>query len=201
MKTIVTISVLAVTMLVLGGCGSGQQEEVGFLSDYSKLMKESDSILRYVNQKKVGNYSAIIVDPVEVHLQSKAKAKDEAKLTQQQIEDLANYFQDAIVREIAKSGKKIAYQPGPGVARLRVALTDIEKSDAISMLPQASLAGVGIGGASVEAELIDSVTEEQLAVTVQSRTGSRVPFSTLGDWTAAKQVMDKWAKEMSKRLM
>ncbi|MHC4927869.1 MAG: hypothetical protein ACYTER_11215 [Planctomycetota bacterium] len=39
MKTIVTISVLAVTMLVLGGCGSGQQEEVGFLSDYSKLMK------------------------------------------------------------------------------------------------------------------------------------------------------------------
>jgi hypothetical protein len=198
MKTIFTSMVWAVSILILSGCGSEQQEQVGFLSDYSKLQKESESVLRYVNHKKLGNYSAFIIDPVEVRLH--IDEKKEGKLTRQEIEDLASYFRDALVRAVSDTDKKIAYNPGPGVARMRIALTDIKKSDAISMLPQASLLGAGIGGASAQAELVDSMTGEQIVASIQSKKGSRVPFSTLGDWTATKQVMDKWAKDLSERL-
>jgi hypothetical protein len=35
---------------------------------------------------------------------------------------------------------------------------------------------------------------------VESKKGSNIPFSTLGDWTAAKQVMDKWTKRFQELL-
>lgn len=68
------------------------------------------------------------------------------------------------------------------------------------MVPQASLLGAGVGGASMEAEVVDSMTGQQIAAVVQSKEGSRIPFSNLGDWTAAKGVMDSWAARFQKTL-
>ena len=67
-------------------------------------------------------------------------------------------------------------------------------------LPQAKLLGAGIGGASMEAEVVDSMTGEQIGAVVESKMGSRMPFANLGEWDAAKQVMDDWAKRFKKRL-
>ena len=106
----------------------------------------------------------------------------------------------AIREAVQRAGKKVVHRPGQGVARARIALTDIDKSHAISILPQASLLGAGIGGASMEAEAVDSVTGKQVAAVVQSGQGSKIPFASLGDWTAAKQAFDGWAKEFQKRL-
>lgn len=198
MKTKMMLVMMVVGLLVVSGCGSSNPANSGFLTDYSKLQKESDSMARYVNNQKLGNYSAFMVDRVEVHFHAGSKSKGE--LTQQEIADLTNYMHAAVVKAIQGAGKTIAYQPGAKTARLRIALTDINKSDAISLLPQASLMGAGIGGASAEAELLDSVTGEQIAATVQSKKGSHIPFATLGDWTAAKQVMDQWAENIGNRL-
>lgn len=198
MKSKMMLVMVMVSLLVLSGCGPAKQVNTGFLSDYSKLQKESDSVARYVNNQKLGNYSAFIVDHVEVHFH--AGTKGQGKLSQQEISDLTNYMHAAVVQAIKDSGKEIAYYPAPKTARIRIALTDIKKSDAISILPQASLIGAGIGGASAEAELLDSITGEQIVASVQSKKGSQIPFSALGDWTASKQVMDKWAGNIGERL-
>jgi hypothetical protein len=65
---------------------------------------------------------------------------------------------------------------------------------------QAKLIGAGIGGASMEAEIVDSMTGEQIGAVVESKMGTRMPFANLGEWDAAKQVMDDWAKRFKKRL-
>jgi hypothetical protein len=85
------------------------------------------------------------------------------------------------------------------VARIRVALTDIKETGALNILPQASLLGAGIGGAAMEAEVVDSLTGRQIGAVVESRKGSRVPFSNLGDWGTAKGVMDYWANRFKER--
>ena len=86
------------------------------------------------------------------------------------------------------------------MARVRVALTDIESSAMISVLPQASLLGAGIGGASMETEVVDSQTGQQIGAVIQSGKGSRIPFTNLGEWTATKQAIDSWVKKFQERL-
>ena len=44
-----------------------------------------------------------------------------------------------------------------------------------------------------------SVTGEQIGAVVESKKGSRIPFANLGDWDAAKQVINDWAKRLQKR--
>ena len=197
-RTLITLTVIMAAAIV-GGCGSKQQQvHSGFLSDYTKLQEESKSFFSYFNDAAFSTYSAFIIDPVKTEIYSNEKTK--GKLTQEQLSDLTNYMHVKIVEAFEGAGKKVVYQPANGVARVRVALTDIQKTHAINMLPQASLMGAGIGGASMEAEVVDSMTGQQIGAVVQSKLGSRIPFANLGDWTAAKSVMDAWGKRFQKRL-
>ncbi|MHC4132177.1 MAG: DUF3313 domain-containing protein [Planctomycetota bacterium] len=196
---IAAIGLLAVQL----GCGGKDLAKTGFLSDYSKLRAETDNKMMYINKTALDSYSSFIVDRVDLHLYSEAKARKEmnkGKITDQDIADLTNYMHSAIVKAIQDAGKKIAHKPGSGVARLRTALTDIESSHMISILPQASLLKAGIGGASMEAEVVDSQTGQQIGAVIQSGKGSRIPFTNLGEWTATKQAIDSWAKKLQERL-
>jgi hypothetical protein len=199
-----TVLVIAAAVVLAGMCGcSSEMAKTGFLSDYSKLKAESDSSYRYFNKPLAGKYTSLIIDPVGFHFKQGAEAikyKSEGKLTEQNIKDLANYFTSALTTAVIESGFKVAYQPGPGVARLRVAITDIQETGALNVLPQASLLGVGVGGAAMEAEVVDSQTKAQIAAVVESQKGSRVPFSNLGEWGTAKGIMDGWAKRLKLRL-
>jgi hypothetical protein len=196
-KMFLAMSVVA-AFVFLNGCGGPKQVKTGFLSDYSRLQRETDSSLRYVNDRALARYSSFIIDPVEVHFYSGAKSQ--GKLTTQQLVDLTNYMHSKIVEAVQKATKNVVYQPAAGVARIRVALTDIKKTDAINILPQSSLLGLGIGGASMEAEIVDSVTGVQIGAVLETQKGSRIPFTNLGDWTTAKKVMDSWADRFRKRL-
>jgi hypothetical protein len=194
---------MSVVLAGVWGCGSQGPATTGFLSDYSKLTATSDSSYRYADKALFGSYKSFIVAPVEIHFKEGSKAiqaKSEGKVTEQDLMDLTNYFHDVIVKAITDAGCQVVYQPGLGVARIRVALTDLEETSALNVLPQASLLGVGVGGAAMEAEFVDSQTGKQIAAVVESQKGSRVPFSNLGDWGTAKGVMDGWAKRLKERL-
>ncbi len=204
MKKTNLLMLLAIGIMVIQcGCGPNRVVKTGFLGNYSLLSKESDSTLRFVNKTALARYSDFIVDPVKVHFHAGAKAiehRTKGKLTQRQVTDLTNYLHAKIVKAVEDSGNRVVYRPTSGVARIRVALTDIDRSTAASLLPQAKLIGAGIGGASMEAEVVDSMTGEQIGAVVESKMGTRIPFANLGEWDAAKQVMDDWAKRFKKRL-
>jgi hypothetical protein len=202
MRNLMLIAVIGI--FAFSGCGGGvKQSRSGFLSDYSKLKAASDESYRYVDEQSLNKYSSFIVDKVEVHFfkgASAIEAKSDGKISEKDLEDLTNYFHSAIVKAIEDSGHKVVYKSGPGVARLRVALTDIKETSALNVLPQASLLGTGVGGAAMEVEVVDSRTGKQIGAVVESRKGSRVPFSNLGDWGTAKGVMDHWADRLKEKL-
>jgi hypothetical protein len=130
-KTNLLILLAIGIMIIQCSCESKQTAKTGFLSDYSQLQKESESSMRFVDQRALKNYSSFIVDPVKVRLYSGSKSK--GKLTREQISDLTNYTHTKIIEAVQGAGKRITYQPAPRVARIRVALTDIEKTDAINI--------------------------------------------------------------------
>lgn len=202
-KTSVLVVAAVGLMLMQCGCGAEKVVKTGFLSDYSRLTVKSESSLRYVNESALARYSSFIVDRVTLYFHSGADGiedKTKGKLTQEKIDDLTNYLHSKIVEAVKESGHSVVYQPGPGVARIRAALTDIDKTSIVTLYPGAKLSGLGLGGAALEAEIVDSNTGEQIAGLVEAQKGSRIPFVGLGKWDAAKQAMDEWGKRLQKRL-
>ena len=171
-------------------------KKTGFLSDYSHL-EPDDGSLRYVNMKRLGSYDSFILEPVVVKLYGTPVGARPAPETSR---ELANYMHNAIVNAI-RDRYIIVSQPGPGIAKIRVALTDIEKSTpALNVLPQTKISGMGIGGASMEAEVLDSRTGEQIGAVIQNQKGKRISMSGLKKWGDAKAVMDDWVERFRQRL-
>jgi hypothetical protein len=203
-RTNVLIIVMSVVLASICGCGGPKTPDTtGFLSDYSNLKLVSDDSFRFADKAAFSKCNAFIVDPVTVHFKEGSEAikeKSEGKVTEKDLMDLTNYFHDALVKAITEAGYTVAYQSGPGVARIRVAITDLKETGALNMLPQASLLGVGVGGMAMEAEIVDSVTGKQIGAVIETQKGGRVPFTNLGEWGTAKGIMDGWAKRLKERL-
>ena len=201
MKKCILVSVF---LLWFCGCGGPKIQRTRFLSDYSRLQKRSETSFIYApSPERLGGYSKFMVDPVQVHFHTGSKAIEErtkGKLKEQDIRDLKNYMHAAMVKALSDR-YEIVYHRGPGVARVKVALTDLKKSEPIlNIMPAAKVSGAGLGAATMEAEIIDSQTGKQLRALVEMQTGSRLSLDGLSKWGDAKGVMDKWAKSLRKRI-
>lgn len=189
--------VMIATVLMFNGCAS-KPVPIGFLTDYSRLEATSDGSLRYINpNKNLGEYSQFIIDPVVVHFHEEAKGvlTDPETLTQ-----LRDYMYDAIVN-VLSDRYEIVSRPAYRVARIRVAITDVNRSTpALNIIPHTKLTGAGLGGAAMEAEMIDSQTGEQIGAVIDSKKGKRLSFAGVTKWGDAKAVMDGWARRFRKRL-
>ena len=146
-----------IVALLVAGCAS-TPEPIGFLSDYSRLEKTGQAKMGYVS-RQLAEYDAFMIDPVEFRLR-----RDPPVLTGEQKAEVANYFRTTFERTLLEKNYKIVRASGPRVARFRAAITDVQKSKwYLNLHPGSKLSGVAAGGASMEAEIIDSVTGEQLA--------------------------------------
>ncbi len=197
-RTNLLMGLAIVVMASQYGCGQKRLVTTGFLSDYSRLETVSDTMLQYVvPTNEFRSYRKFIIDPVDVHFHGNAKGTDAKS---KEIAELRQYmhaaFQNALLDHY-----NVVRRPGPGVARIRIALTDLEKSSpALNVIPQTKLMGVGLGGASMEGEVLDSVTGKQLAAVVQVQKGKKLSLSGLSKWGDAKAVIDVWAKRLVEKL-
>lgn len=196
----VSLFVLSVVLFVTG-CASPVQEQdrAGFISDYSNLDKTSSKSYLYTNPR-VGEYSSFIVErPVAMFTPDETGMN---AFTEEEMDEILTYFQDKLIEAIGEDGKfQIVEEAGPGVARVRVCLTDMDATiGALNVNLATKMSGAGLGGAAMEGEMVDSVTGEQLGASIQWGSGSRVlraGFTKMGD---AKLQINSWAKILRQRL-
>lgn len=198
MRTSIIWLALALLAAVPIGCKK-TAEHSGFLGDYSSLEPDArlDGAISYFVPGALARYDRFLIDPVVVHFAPNAEGTslDPAKLA-----ELAEYGHDQLVEGLSKS-YEVVTMPGPGVLRMRVAITDIKKSKAAwNILPQTKVMGVGLGGASIEAEAVDSVTGRRVAALVDSRPGARFSLAGLGAMDHAKEVIRLWIKDFVERI-
>lgn len=200
---LIIILAAAVTGLIgLAGCASEPTARVGFLSDYSKLgpspFPDARGAQSYFNpDKPLGQYSAFIVEPVQVILSPQAEQRD---LEPAKLNELAAYFRNQVIAELEASQYAVVGAPGAGTIRVRAALTDVEPANPLlNIHPAMIVSGVGLGGASMEAELLDSQTGEVVAAVVDTQKGSR-GFDGLTKYGNAEDVIDRWAKRLVIRM-
>ncbi|MEE8303502.1 MAG: DUF3313 domain-containing protein [Candidatus Tectomicrobia bacterium] len=200
------MAVLSLVVLgVLVGCsGKPKVSHSGFLrGDYSQLKKDpaAEGALTWLAPKsKLRQYKKFMVDPVIVHFAPDAEG---TAIAPDKLKELSDYFHNQVVEKLSESRRyQVVKGPGPGVARVRIAITDIDKTTAVANIhPAMKLSGIGLGGAAMEAELVDSASGERLAAVVDSRSGGRLGVTAgIKKFGHAEQVMEHWAERFVKRL-
>jgi len=195
------LAALLAAALLLGGCSMSNRGYSGFLGDYSRLKPDPDikGVLVYrAPGFDAGGYDKFIVDPIGVHFAPDAKG---TAINPDKLKELTDYFHQKLTEELS-ANYSVVLGPGPGTMRLRIAITDIKKTEpALNIHPATKLSGAGLGGASVEAEGIDTATGQRLFAFVHTRPGDRLAITEgLEAWGHAKQAMDFWAKKLVERL-
>lgn len=206
---------VALGVLVLPACSSVRARrtlppESGFLGDYSKLTPREgyEARLVWVDTKADWTkYDAVMIDSVSLW----TKGPDSGRLTPEEKQHLANVVYTAIYDKVGEKFT-IASRPGPGVLRVRAALTEAKGANVpanvlATFVPQARIistvvglsadTAMTVGSATLEAEARDSITGRRLAAAVDERTGNRAigarAFMTWGD---VENAADFWAERM-----
>lgn len=187
-------------LFVLAGCAAPveEPERAGFLSDYSKLELVEDDHLSYVGDR-MGEFDSFIIDSVVVLFE---RDPENPTFSDEEIEKFKAYVVKELTEQLTKDdGYSVVTEPGPGVARLRVGLTEVDETiGVLNVSIYTKITGLGLGGVSAEGEMVDSVTGEQIGALVRWGTGSRVLKAGLTPTGDAKIAIDKWAKNVRKIL-
>jgi len=176
---------ISLTLLAILVAGCRKPETIGFLSDYSRLEKVSDSTLVYsASDNPLTGYKNIIVDPVQYGVVG-------GRLKQNDLSDMMEYL-ELSARKAVLSHYNLADKPAKDTAILRVSLTSVDSDSPIMVNPQAQT----LSGATVEIEIIDSLTNDILYSLVESRVDEPVALSRMSKWATAKDTIDQWAQTL-----
>ncbi len=218
------------TLLFLMGCAhKSDQKYSGFLGDYSgmKPIEEGSETERYRKPDvDLAKYDKILLDRILVWFKEDSEYKG---IDPTELKGLTDYFHEAIRKEF--DDQEFVTEPGPNVLRLRIAVTEvIPTNPGVSVLifctPYAWVADFAnsetsgssyVGGAGIEMEALDSMTNERLAAYVETKSGDKYTFDFDKDvvdaaeeslvsygkaytsWGYVKQAFDYWAKKIHDR--
>ncbi len=185
--------------VLAAGCATVQDPgQAGFLSDYSNLEEVDDNHLVYLSGN-AGNYSKFIIEPVAMLYR---QPEEKRIFSDEELEDLQVHFKTEVIEALTEDdGYQVVEVAGPGTARLRIGITAVDDTiGALNVTIYTKITGAGLGGAAMEGEVVDSMTGEQIAAVSRWGSGSRIlraGFTHTGD---AKILMNRWAKDLRKRL-
>ncbi|MCL4780056.1 MAG: DUF3313 family protein [Gammaproteobacteria bacterium] len=216
MKIARSSSCLAVALAfsLLAGVSPVHADEVahsGFLPDYSQLEKQKDAkgseLLRWQSPNlSKANYQKILLEPVTFYPEPQASEQ----VSDQVLKDIQAYL-DSSLRTVGLANVPQATEAGPGVLRIKVAITAVETSSSglkpwqlipVALVVQGAKAASGNRprdvDLDVEALVSDSVSGEVLAMSVRKGKGQDLKDSdaqlTLDD---AKPRIDQWAENVA----
>jgi len=135
------------------------------------------------------HFQSLYIAPVSTsHL--KGKSSDE-------LESLALRM-TITLQKILMASLEVLPEPSPGVPELHAALTSVSSSaPLLNIHPATKITGLGLGGASLEAMLIDPQTQQVLYAVAFSRQAAKRVGSGLTKWDDAHAVVQAWAQELA----
>ena len=131
------------------------------------------------------------------------------------MQQLAEAFHKAIIKALSDKYQFVS-EPGPGVMRIRLALTNVQPikpglNFLTSVLPAgvainlvkvgATGTSIGVGKTAMEAEIFDTQSKVRLAAAIDENVGGKYT-GYKGDtkWAHAEGTFEAWAKDLRKFL-
>lgn len=183
----------------------------GFLGDNYKNLQpgpEGGAKMRWLKPGvDFTKYNKLMVDSVIFYI---ADDSEDKGINAEEMKELTDAFNQEIVNAL-KDKYPIVAEPGPDVARLKIAITGVKKSKpVVSTITSIIPVGIGIslikkgvsgsytgsGGTQAEFMALDSMTNEVIVAAVDERSaGYTERFTSLG---AAKDAFKFWAERIRK---
>ena len=202
-KFIKTLLAFVVAIVVLAGCASTPPPQSGFLADYPDLKPDRYGNARLLWWEKSDfdwkHYHKLMIDPIVVYYHPKAENKE---IRPDDLKRLTDEFRDVVITELGENFP-VVNTPGSDVLRVRAAITEIIPASPALNVVTTLLAFVPLdmGGASIEAEFIDSMSNERVAAMVELKLGTptdlKSGFTSLGH---ARASFKSWAVELKRAL-
>lgn len=213
MKLAVVMGTLCIATLGVVGCSSKTVEPdqySGFLKDYSQL-KEAKSpsgaeVMRWMDPKlDINKFTSVYVEPSQLY----PKPQATEKISQQTLNGITSYYDQALKRELGKS-LPLAAGPGPGVIVVRPAITAVSsKTEGLhvyEVIPIALVAAAVSTASGIrdqettlatEAVFMDGATNHVIAQVVRKGTGKPLENSSqVMKADDMKAVIDGWASDL-----
>lgn len=215
MKTsfqIAAVMVLSFTLLMTIGCAKQQVKYSGFIENYPEFGpgREGGVDLLYMKEGiDFKKYNKVMMDHVVFYFKGDAQYKG---INSHELNKLSKAFHKAFIKAL-KPYFRIVDKPGPDVMRIRTAVTDIVASKpglsvtttvvptalAFSFVKKAVTGShTGVGQASMEAEILDSLTNERIGAAIDKRAGKKSEGAS--EWGAVEGAFEFWAKRLRKWL-
>lgn len=179
----------------------------GWLDDYDTLTyNEERNAFLFSNKEYRGAFEKVLLDPVELYSASgKANGEEATK---------AVAYLDKGLRKILSDNGILATEPGPKVARLRLAITGVEKTKeelkAHNIIPvsaifrgaQAATGKVATYLATMfEGEAVDSVSGDRaLAIVIKSISETSKRSGDILTFEDFKPTLDQWLAQYSRTI-
>jgi hypothetical protein len=181
---------------------AARAQESGFLGDYSDLSEVTDAagakVKRYVNPKfKPGAYQALMIDPIQYY----PAPKPTDQVSASTLTDISRYV-DKGLREQIGAKVKLVSEPGPGVLRMKPAITAVVPRSAslkaYQYIPIAFLVTEVKGrdkeaSMQIEVDLVDSLSGERMGAATREGVGEKLPNKEASlTLTDVMPLLNKW---------
>jgi len=162
-----TTLLLIATMSLLGACAPKRATQpgvsitqTGVIGDYSTLRpspRHTDTL--YEQSSRLTDYTAFVIDDIRFIPTTTARG---VPIDPDTANRLAAELRHEVVVALTPR-YAVVERGGPGIARIRAAVTQVSRG-------RTTADAIDVGGASVEAEIVDSVSGERLGAAVESDT-------------------------------
>jgi len=203
LKTLAVFVVIISSVFILTvGCATQGVKYSGFLEDYPAFEQGAKGGVDWAYVKEGVNfrkYHKILMDPVVFYF--KKDAQDQG-IRADVLQKMSSVFRQS-VEEAVKGSYEMVDAPAKNVLRIRFAITEVvpSKESLVSFRAGAQAAGmrsyVNIGSASMEAEVLDSLTNERLAVAIDTQVGKELQSpGEVNTWQDTRDAFEFWAKRL-----
>ena len=215
---ILVIALIAVTLPSIGWA-AGDVKFSGFLDDYSALVPnpERTGVLVYkAPDFQPRNYSRFIFTPIEIWIDPASEYKG---VQPDQLKKITDRFLEVMI-DALEDGYPIVDKPGPGVAIVRIALTNVylkkKKVKWYTYTPVGAVSkgvevaagkNIALATAHLEMELLDSQSGQRLQAGIDLQAGEKLrekikkekkaPETT---WADVEETLEFYAKRLRQRM-
>jgi hypothetical protein len=219
LKTLAVLVVAASMMLTGVVLAKSDVMRSGFIENYPAFEADKDRKGAMVYRKAgvdLKKYTKIMIDPVEIWISPKSKYKG---VKPDQLKILADAFYQVVVEEL-EPAYPVVSKPGPDVLGVRLAITNVYMTKkkrgllgytpigfAVSTTMKALGDNTSLQEAVIEAELLDSQTNERLGVLIDQQSKTAKEKSSFGavkkgktSWDEIQETLKFYAKRFRGRM-